>query len=92
MALHLDRLPAVSDFCSHKYSWRFYAESVTNELSFLGVQCSSWSRFLSGECNNHTRVVMGYGASRRANGSIYLMTAAQNPFGLREKGAQVVAV
>ncbi|XP_032671804.1 pancreatic lipase-related protein 3-like isoform X2 [Odontomachus brunneus] len=80
------------EFCSHHRSWEFYAESLINESSFLGVQCPSWSDFLSGECNNYTRVTMGYGASNNTNGSVYLITAAHSPFGLRKKGTQVISV
>ncbi|KAH0954067.1 hypothetical protein HN011_009505 [Eciton burchellii] len=78
-----------ADFCSHHRSWRFYAESVTDESAFLGVQCSSSFRFITGECNNNTRIIMGYGTPNNAQGNIYLLTAAQNPFGLKEKGAEV---
>ncbi|XP_011150248.2 lipase member H-B [Harpegnathos saltator] len=82
---------SAADFCSHHRSWEFYAESVTNESSFLGVHCSSWPDFLSGNCNNNTPIFMGYRASRAPNimeGNVYLKTAAQSPFGLEKKGAQ----
>ncbi|CAL1689093.1 unnamed protein product [Lasius platythorax] len=74
------------DFCSHHRSWRFYAESLTDESAFLGVQCPSVSHFFSGECSNNTRVIMGYGTPSNAQSSVYLVTADQSPFGLHEKG------
>ncbi|XP_025161589.1 phospholipase A1 member A-like [Harpegnathos saltator] len=54
------------DICSHKRCCEIYAESVNNELAFLGVECSSWDNFLSGECNNNTQVIMGYGTPNTA--------------------------
>ncbi|RLU19237.1 hypothetical protein DMN91_007794 [Ooceraea biroi] len=77
-----------AEFCSHGRSWKYYAESVTDESAFFGVQCPSQSRFTTGECNNNTRIIMGYGTSNSAQGNVYLLTAAQSPFGLREKGAE----
>ncbi|KAL6436730.1 hypothetical protein ACFW04_004868 [Cataglyphis niger] len=76
------------DFCSHHRSWRFYAESLTDESAFQGVECPSLYYFYSGKCNNNTRVIMGYGTSNNAQGSIYLVTADQSPFGLHEEGTQ----
>lgn len=49
-----------SEFCSHHRSWRFYAESLIDESAFLAVQCPSFSRFSSGECNDNARIIMGY--------------------------------
>lgn len=57
----------ISDFCSHKYSWKFYAESLINESAFIGVKCSSLSRLLSGECYNNTQIVMGYATPSNAS-------------------------
>ncbi|XP_050451498.1 phospholipase A1 member A-like [Cataglyphis hispanica] len=77
------------DFCSHHRSWRFYAESLTDESAFQGVECPSLYYFYSGKCNNNTRVIMGYGTPSNAQGSIYLMTADQSPFGLHEEGTHL---
>ncbi|XP_025155076.1 phospholipase A1 member A-like [Harpegnathos saltator] len=74
------------DICSHKRCCEIYAESVNNELAFLGVECSSWDNFLSGECNNNTQVIMGYGTPNTASGTVYFKTAAESPFGLGEEG------
>ncbi|XP_012232853.2 pancreatic triacylglycerol lipase-like [Linepithema humile] len=73
------------DFCSHHRSWRYYAESLTDESAFLGVQCPSPFSFISGGCNNNTLIAMGYGTPITAKGSVYLVTSHQSPFAL-EKG------
>ncbi|XP_039313434.1 pancreatic triacylglycerol lipase isoform X2 [Solenopsis invicta] len=82
------KLPVIDDkdFCSHHRSWRFYAESVINESAFLGVQCSTLSDFKYDKCSNNTRIVMGYATPTSARGTVYLVTAAQSPFGLKKKG------
>ncbi|KAL0119584.1 hypothetical protein PUN28_007790 [Cardiocondyla obscurior] len=74
------------DFCSHHRSWRFYAESLINESAFIGVQCSSLFNFVSNECINNTRIVMGYATPKSARGTVYLVTNDDSPFGLGEKG------
>lgn len=56
----------ISDFCSHRRSWIFYAESLIDELAFMGVECPSLSHFSSGECINNTRVIMGFGTPSNA--------------------------
>ncbi|TGZ55945.1 hypothetical protein DBV15_08015 [Temnothorax longispinosus] len=80
------QIPRITDFCSHHRSWRFYAESLTDESAFLGVHCSSLSDFTYGECNNNTRIVMGYATPTSVQGTVYLTTKDESPFGLDEKG------
>ncbi|XP_011883212.1 PREDICTED: lipase member H-B-like isoform X2 [Vollenhovia emeryi] len=75
------------DFCSHNRAWKLYAESLINESSFLGVQCSSISQFTSGNCNNNTQIFMGYATPRSAQGKVYLITNDRSPFGLSKQGA-----
>jgi len=65
--LYIFRLLFDTDFCSHQRSWRFYAESLINESAFLGVQCSSFSRFMTGKCNNNTLITMGYATPSSAS-------------------------
>ncbi|XP_011695073.1 PREDICTED: phospholipase A1 member A [Wasmannia auropunctata] len=77
---------STDDFCSHHYSWKFYAESVIDESVFLGMQCSSLSQFDSGKCINNTQIVMGYATPNTAKGTVYLVTNDQSPFGLEKRG------
>ncbi|XP_036149306.1 pancreatic triacylglycerol lipase-like [Monomorium pharaonis] len=80
-------LPSTADdFCSHYRSWEYYAESVPNESAFLGVECSSSLNFQLGECSNNSRIIMGYATPRSAQGTVYLVTDKQSPFGLKEAG------
>ncbi|KAK2575778.1 hypothetical protein KPH14_007163 [Odynerus spinipes] len=84
--------PAISillsdeDFCSHRRSWRFYAESVIDENAFLAVKCSSHLKFLTGMCKNNEKVPMGFATPSTADGAFYLVTRADSPFGLKEEG------
>ncbi|XP_018367591.1 PREDICTED: phospholipase A1 member A-like [Trachymyrmex cornetzi] len=83
---HHPKFYSKDDFCSHHRSWKFYAESLINESAFLGVQCSSLSHLASGKCNNNTQIIMGYATPSSAQGTVYLLTADQSPFGLKEQG------
>ncbi|XP_036149308.1 pancreatic triacylglycerol lipase [Monomorium pharaonis] len=74
------------DDCSHHRSWEYYAESVLNESAFLGVECSSSLNFQLGECSNNSRTIMGYATPSSAQGTVYLVTGKQSPFGLKEAG------
>ncbi|XP_076645229.1 pancreatic triacylglycerol lipase-like isoform X2 [Halictus rubicundus] len=68
------------DLCSHHRSWRFYAESVTNPLGFLGVQCADDLSFQTNSCNYSDIVQMGFDTPSTARGVYYLHTNSQSPF------------
>ncbi|XP_020279053.1 pancreatic triacylglycerol lipase-like [Pseudomyrmex gracilis] len=76
------------EFCSHHRSWRFYAESLLNESSFVGVECSDLDHFVSGKCKDKAQIIMGYGTPSNARGKVYLTTATQSPFGLKLRGIE----
>ncbi|XP_012283456.1 pancreatic triacylglycerol lipase isoform X2 [Orussus abietinus] len=76
------------DFCSHHRSWVFYAESLTDEDSFIGRNCSSYLRFTTGECDNNDTAVMGYATPPNTNGTFYLKTNSQSPYGRKLEGAE----
>ncbi|XP_011175763.2 lipase member H-B [Solenopsis invicta] len=77
---------SIDDFCSHRRSWQFYAESLINESAFLGVQCASLPHLVSGRCSNNTQIIMGYATPNSAQGTIYLVTDNKSPFGLKDQG------
>ncbi|GFY64857.1 pancreatic lipase-related protein 2 [Trichonephila inaurata madagascariensis] len=52
-----------SFLCSHVRALDIFLASIENEAcEFTALECSSWSRYLSGECDNHDVAVMGYRA------------------------------
>lgn len=69
--------------CSHGRSHQFFAESIVRPDAFVAAQCASWMDFQLGKCDN-TTAVMGEFISTDAQGTFYLETNAQSPFG---KGA-----
>lgn len=42
-------------FCSHRISWRYWAESVANkyELTFPAVKCDSWADYNASNCQSN---------------------------------------
>lgn len=51
----------IIDLCSHRRSWRFWADSVAHkeELSFPSVRAKSWSDFKKGRIDESQIVYMG---------------------------------
>ncbi|GFV62293.1 pancreatic triacylglycerol lipase [Trichonephila clavipes] len=74
--------------CSHTRSFDVFLASLTSDAcQFLAVKCSSWKKYLSGQCDDHTTVVMGYHAdSYKAlindseHAKFYLETMDSPPF------------
>ncbi|GBO39860.1 hypothetical protein AVEN_245214-1 [Araneus ventricosus] len=73
--------------CSHIMSYALFTASILNEsCKFRSVQCSSWKRYVSGQCDGNEKVVMGYYADRYrdfAEGGakkFYLSTTADPPY------------
>ncbi|GFU08779.1 lipoprotein lipase [Nephila pilipes] len=49
--------------CGHARSFEVFIESIVNEsCEFRAVECSNWELYLSGQCDDHDTVVMGYHA------------------------------
>lgn len=51
--------------CSHGKSYEFYADSIYNKMSMLGVECPSWLEFLLDKCTNNTKMAMGHDTHSR---------------------------
>ncbi|GFQ85909.1 lipase domain-containing protein [Trichonephila clavata] len=77
--------------CNHIRALDVFLASIENEsCAFMARECSSWSRYLSGECDNHDVVVMGHRADmykKLINNSpqmkFYLKTDAIYPYCLQ---------
>ncbi|KAI5636168.1 lipase domain-containing protein [Phthorimaea operculella] len=69
------------DLCSHWRSWRFYAESVRNPEAFPASPAASYQKFLDNLTPETGMVYMGYNCDTSAEGSYYLTTNGQSPFG-----------
>uniref|UniRef100_A0A6B2EG45 Putative serine/threonine protein phosphatase 2a regulatory subunit a n=1 Tax=Phlebotomus kandelakii TaxID=1109342 RepID=A0A6B2EG45_9DIPT len=79
-----------NDLCSHRRSWRFWAESVTekNQLSFQAVKCSSWDKFKAGDTDKSEPVAyMGIDCPSGISGNYYLQTNGQPPYSRGSAGA-----
>ncbi|XP_015588417.1 lipase member H-A [Cephus cinctus] len=72
------------DFCSHHRSWKFYAESLLIEDSFVAVKCTSNIRFLLGKCKKNEKAIMGFATSVTTKGEFYLKTNSTPPYGLKK--------
>lgn len=51
--------------CSHSRAHELYTDSVYYKNSLIAVQCSTWSNFKDGKCENNTLVPMGHDATPR---------------------------
>ncbi|KAJ2950132.1 hypothetical protein O0L34_g11480 [Tuta absoluta] len=69
------------NLCSHWRSWRFYAESVRNPEAFPASPAASYQKFLDNPTPETGMVYMGYNCDTSAEGSYYLTTNGQSPFG-----------
>ncbi|GFY44137.1 hypothetical protein TNIN_456101 [Trichonephila inaurata madagascariensis] len=87
------RLKAVEDFdkyfaCNHYRAVEIFLASIENEsCELLAFECSSWSRYLSGECDDHDVAIMGYRADmykeltrNSLRMKFYLKTGSVYPF------------
>ncbi|GFT25521.1 lipoprotein lipase [Trichonephila clavipes] len=74
--------------CSHFRALDIFLASIENDsCEFLSYECSSWDRYLSGECDDHDVTVMGYradmykGLLRNSNRmKFYLKTGSVYPY------------
>ncbi|XP_059617747.1 uncharacterized protein LOC132262483 [Phlebotomus argentipes] len=79
-----------NDLCSHRRSWRFWAESVTekNRPSFHAVKCASWDKFKAGDCDkSEPAVYMGIDCPAGISGNYYLQTNGEPPYSKGSAGA-----
>uniref|UniRef100_A0A1L8DJ03 Putative vitellogenin n=1 Tax=Nyssomyia neivai TaxID=330878 RepID=A0A1L8DJ03_9DIPT len=78
-----------NDLCSHRRSWRFWAESVTEKHrpSFQSVKCASWDKFKSGDYDKSQPVVhMGIDCISGISGNFYLQTNGEPPYSKGDSG------
>ncbi|XP_035434073.1 inactive pancreatic lipase-related protein 1 isoform X2 [Spodoptera frugiperda] len=69
------------NLCSHWRSWRFFAESVRNPEAFPASPAESYHKFRENPNPEEGMVYMGYSCDNKAEGSYYLTTNSQTPFG-----------
>ncbi|CAO1391129.1 unnamed protein product [Diamesa serratosioi] len=83
---------SVGNYCSHRRSWVYFAESLTskNVQVFNAVQCSSWTQFVDNKCNKTSKstipAFMGIGANPKLNGNFYLQTNPNSPYSRNQDG------
>jgi len=75
----------IPDFCSHRRSWMYFAESVrhTNTKTFYSVPCSTWQDFVTQNCPENTtttQTFMGIDTNPNLTGDFFLQTNAQEPY------------
>ncbi|XP_060803869.1 inactive pancreatic lipase-related protein 1 isoform X2 [Amyelois transitella] len=69
------------NLCSHWRSWRFYAESVRRPAAFPASPAAGYQRFRDNPAPERGMVYMGVNCDTSAQGSYYLTTNGQSPFG-----------
>nr|CAD7256756.1 unnamed protein product [Timema shepardi] len=79
--------------CGHMRAWKYYAESVNNEMGFPAVQCKNWLNYKSGMCiaSRGKTAFMGFAASKHSRGKYYLATNSQPPFAKEDRLRRTVA-
>ncbi|XP_053612720.1 inactive pancreatic lipase-related protein 1-like isoform X2 [Plodia interpunctella] len=74
------------NLCSHWRSWRFFAESVRNPEAFPASPASSYQKFRENPTPEVGMVYMGFNCDTSAQGSYYMTTNGQSPFGKGMEG------
>ncbi|KDQ97822.1 Pancreatic lipase-related protein 2 [Zootermopsis nevadensis] len=68
-------------FCSHKRSWKYYAESINDEFGFPAYRCRNWMDFRIGHCSSVSGTTyMGIATRTSASGKYFLQTNPNPPF------------
>ncbi|XP_034669537.1 inactive pancreatic lipase-related protein 1 [Drosophila subobscura] len=78
-----------NDLSSHRRSWWFWAESVSDRfpIRFDAVPCRSWSDFKQNKTTETCPpVVMGHHCPTTIQGNFYLQTNGQTPFARGKEG------
>jgi hypothetical protein len=79
-----------NDLCSHRRSWRFWAESVAfkDDKSFPSRKCKTWENFKEGRYEQSAPIVnMGIDCQSDATGDYFLQTNGETPFSKGMVGA-----
>nr|XP_021182345.2 inactive pancreatic lipase-related protein 1 isoform X1 [Helicoverpa armigera] len=71
----------MKNLCSHWRSWRFFAESVINPEAFPASPAESYHKFRENANPEEGMVYMGFNCDTSAQGSYYLTTNSETPFG-----------
>ncbi|CAD6208484.1 GSCOCG00003496001-RA-CDS [Cotesia congregata] len=82
-------MPEMTEACSHGRAYVYYTESILSETGMLASQCSTWDKYLGGECNDSPVTFMGEYVDRSAKGTYFLRTRSQAPFGISEDSNSV---
>jgi len=71
-----------NDLCSHRRSWRFWAESLTAPpgTAFPAVKADDYTDFTRGRVDRSQIAMMGIECATNLSGHYYLQTNAQLPF------------
>jgi len=78
----MDKPFSFLDLCSHRRSWRFWAESLTAPpgTAFPAVKADDYVDFKRGLVNREQKALMGIECSPDLSGHYYLQTNAELPF------------
>lgn len=82
------------DLCSHRRSWRFYAESVGTpaDTTFHSIKASNWLSFKLGRVDRDNIAVMGIDCTPETpEGNYYLQTNSVQPFARGMDGTHYVS-
>ncbi|XP_047019676.1 lipase member H-B-like [Helicoverpa zea] len=72
--------------CSHNMAWRFAAESITRNGSFVAIYAVSYQSWLSGGGDPNRTLIMTTFFDQGQRGAHYLRTRATSPYGLYQNG------
>lgn len=78
-----------TEACSHGRAYVYYTESIVSESGLIASRCSTWDKYLSGECKDSPVTFMGEYVDRSARGTYFLRTRSQSPFGISEDSNSV---
>lgn len=72
--------PLSNDFhggCSHRKSYRYFAESILSKYAFIGIKCDSWYDYKYEQDRCHGDAIpMGDSTPTSARGMYYLQTSS----------------
>jgi pimeloyl-ACP methyl ester carboxylesterase len=84
-----------NDLCSHRRSWWFWAESVSNknEKSFPAIKCKSWRDFKAARCDQGSPIAyMGIDCPTDVKGDYYLQTNGESPYSKGNPGIAYIPI
>ncbi|XP_014280309.1 lipase member H [Halyomorpha halys] len=73
----------IAGICSHRRGYRYFADAVKNRgRGFKATKCDSMKDYIDGKCSGNPKLLMYNNNFNPAlNGSFYLVTNPQKPFG-----------